>query len=207
MAAGASGRRAHDLKAGVDLGLMACLVALPLAAGTFPRVAFFVLAILHNLLNLRWWRSLRRGGWKAPRVAQLVVTALCLVLAVAACLTCGGAGTVCWLFLATSFHVGQCVWPMARAEASGHGHVRREVTPESGRATRTRVAVASAALLVGGMGSLVALGFPLRLALAPSSLPVGEGLPAFLAVPMLVLALFGVGALGAWSQEGLSHLR
>ncbi|MCH3942234.1 MAG: hypothetical protein LKE37_00715 [Atopobiaceae bacterium] len=206
MAARASARRMHDVKAGIDLGLMACLVALPLAAGALPCVAFLVLAVLHNLLNLRWWRSLRRGGWKAPRVAQLVVTALCLALAVAACLTRGGAGTVCWLFLAASFHVGQCVWPMARAEASGHGHVRREVTPERRRAAGRRVAVASAALLVGGMASLVVLGFLPRLALAPSSLPVGEGLPAFLAAPMLALALFGIGALGAWSQEGLSRL-
>jgi hypothetical protein len=211
MATSALGKRRHDVKAGTDLALMVCLVALPchLASGdparTWIGVALLVLLAIHNLLNLRWWRSLRSGGWRAPRAAQVVVTVLCLVLAVVSWVSWMNPSAVCWTFLAMSFHVGQCVWPMMRAELSGHGHVRRDVSPSERRAKRRRIAAFSAAFVIAGAASTILLGMLPMLALGQASATIGSGVPLPLTIAGLVFVLLAFASLGAWSQEALSH--
>ena len=211
MATGSPDKRRHDIKAGIDLALMVCLVALPcrLASDdpvrTWVGAAFVVLLAIHNLLSLRWWRSLRSGGWRAPRVAQAVITALCLVLAVVSWATWMNPSAVCWTFLAMSFHVGQCVWPMMRAELSGHGHVRRDVSPSERRAKRRRLAAFSAAFVTAGVTSIILLGMLPILALGQAPATIGSGVPLPLTMAGLVCVLLAFASFGAWAQEALSH--
>lgn len=205
MSNGSSDKRMHDVKAGIDLALMACLVALPRHASAGDSACgilgwtLLALLVAHNVLSLRWWRSLRRGGWRATRVLQLVVTVLGVGLAVGVCV-------VCWAFLAMSFHVGQCVWPMFRAELAGHGHVRREVSPAERRMREHRAATASAALAIVGVAAFTLLGFPTCLTFA-SEASLGAGVPGVLVAAGLACVLLAFASLGAWSQEGLSHLK
>ena len=211
MATSALGKRRHDIKAGTDLALMVCLVALPchLASDdpvrTWIGAAFIVLLAIHNLLNLRWWRSLLSGGWRAPRVAQVVVTVLCLVLAVAVCVSGMNPSAVCWTFLAMSFHVGQCVWPMMRAELSGHGHVRRDVSPSERSAKRHRLVAFSAAFVIAGVTSIILLGMLPILALGQAPATIGSGVPLPLTIAGLVCVLLAFASLGGWAQKALSH--
>ncbi len=86
------------LKMAVDAamyGLMLALMSYPLTRGLMRHglcgAAFLALLIVHQLLNLNWYRSLFRGGWNARRIllaladmflllsgAALVVSALAM---------------------------------------------------------------------------------------------------------------------------------
>lgn len=87
---------AAALKIFVDFAMLACflfLFALP-ATGVFTHEVLgsflFVLFLLHNALNYRWYRSLFKGGYGAERILRTSVNAALLIMFLTAVLS--GAG-------------------------------------------------------------------------------------------------------------------
>lgn len=218
--------RSHDAKASVDLALMVLLVVLVCrqAMGDVLHewlgMAFFVLLVVHNVLNLRWWRMLRRGGWRPVRVAQTAVGVACVALAVATCVTALGVarylpfsahlsasvvprlhlGLAAWMFVLMSVHVGQCVWPMMSAELAGHGHVPRSRTSEEVRHVRVRTLSVCVALAVAGVWALAVLGLGSHLAFQATFVSLGMGMVGAAVVGLAVLGMVGLACVGVLAQ-------
>lgn len=218
----------HRVKSSLDVAMMVMLVALMCYLDVGARIheylgmAFFALFIIHNLLNLHYFRMLGRGRFTPARVAQLTVVLLCLVSGLLLCI--GSFALIrflpmhirlplstsnalmlhdclsCWMFVFMAVHIGQCVRPMVRRARLGEGTT-------AGRGVRRRniFSAVSAAIVAAGIPAFISLGFPRHLAFRVFYVSLGVGMGQ----PVMVLALICTFAMfvmfGYWLQVLLAR--
>lgn len=187
-------RPGHAIKGSLDfimLGVLAYLLHYRPGQGlrlhAWLGIVLFVLFLLHHLLNLAWYRSLRKGKWSRPRLLlallNLLLSLALLALLASSIQIAGMAFPLSWQPMAfwRSLHVFSAAWMAVLAGLHMGYHLNGMLVRLERKAKNTvfgyAVYVPEVLLAGGGIWAFSASGLAgvlsgTRPALTPLSLPV-----------------------------------